>query len=294
MLRKLISKSRFPRFALLYVINLHDRFYRAALAATDGPNFYKRRLWKRFLTPDPKFLPVPLSPEYEAHLDTLRRDGIVRIEGPVFDEAAARIRDLVTRMQLDGFHRADRVTDYEIDIGWVVPEVVRMMSHSDLCGMFCNYYGRQAYYREHPLLVASSSGNPGVDRSSSHVHCDGYRQITFQLLVKDLGEQDTHLVFFKGSHKEPKLDYSRATENEQLILDYQPMLGTGRAGTLLVFESGSGFHRGKYLPGQRVMLTGVVTSGWLPFKDRERADNDAFSVLAKNDPAHVRSMFVRR
>jgi hypothetical protein len=294
MLRKLISKSRFPRFALLYAANFHDRFQRAALAATDGPDFYKRRLWKRYLTPDPDFVPVSLGAEFDAHLATLRRDGIVRIEGAVFDQAAASLRDLVTRLRLDGFRRPDRVTDFEIDLGFALPEVLQMMSHPDLCGMYCNYYGRQAYYREHPLLVGSSSGNPGVDRSSSHVHCDGFRQLTFQFLVKDVSEQDTHLIFYKGSHREPKLDYRRVTENEQLIHEYQPILGAGRAGTLWVFESGSGFHSGKYLAGQRVMLTGVITSGWLPFKDRLRADEDAFSVLGKDSPRHVRDMFIRR
>jgi hypothetical protein len=291
MLRKFLSKTPFLRFVLLYAANMTDRSKRATIAATDGPTFYKRRLWKRFLTPDPAFKAVPLSPEFQRHLDTLREDGIVFIRG--FDETAQGLRDVIEELGLSGCRRDDRVTDYEIDVGFASPAVMKMLTNSDLTGLFCNYYGRQAYYREHPLLVGMSSGAKGVDRSSSRVHCDGYRQLTLHLLVKDLSASDTHLTFYKGSHKEPKLDYTRVPENSKLVAGEHAVLGTGQAGTLVLFDSGSGYHSGEYLPGQRILLSSVVTSGWIPFADPRRSDLDVLQGQYSSKPPHVRAMFDR-
>jgi hypothetical protein len=168
-----------------------------------------------------------------------------------------------------------------------------MLADPQLCGLFCNYYGRQAYYREHPLVLASSAGDEGVDRSSSRVHCDGYRQLTMQLLVNDTSDEDSHLVFYAGSHATPKLDVNRDQSNINLVDSYRPVLGTGRSGTLVLFDSGAGYHCGVYKPGQRVILTQVVTSGWLPFKDRMREDSDALRGLRERFPPHVRAAFER-
>jgi hypothetical protein len=292
MLRSLVSKWGFGRFALLYVANCSNRYLRAALAATDGPDFYKRRLWSRYLTPDPRFKPIPLSPEFEVYLETLRRDGIVMIEG-AFDGTAAAMRALVEALELTNHRRLDDVIDYEIDLGFAHPEVLRMLAHADLCGMLCNYFSRQARYREHPRLVAMSAGAAGVDRSSSRVHCDGYRQITLHLLVNDVTPSDTHLVFYKRTHRQPKLNYTRVPENSKLVDVRDAMFATARAGTLVVFDSGSGYHQGAYTPGQRILLGLVVTTGWLPFQDPSRVDADVFRAIGERQPPHVRAMFAR-
>ncbi|MFL6601425.1 MAG: hypothetical protein ACJ8R9_08840 [Steroidobacteraceae bacterium] len=292
-LRNLAAKSKLARFAVRYAENLDNRYLRAAIAATDGPAFYKRRLWKRYLTPDPAFQPAPLTPEFRGYLEQLREEGIVNIAGH-FEPVAARLRSLIDEMALTGYRRQDDVTDWLVDVGFVVPEVMRMLTDPQLCGLFCNYYGRQAYYREHPCISGMSAGAPGVDRSSSHVHCDGYRQLTLHLLLNDVSATDTHLIYYAGTHKDSKLNYERVTGTSKLVEGARTVLGTGRAGTLAVFDSGSGYHRGDYRPGQRYLLQCVVTSGWLPFKDRIREDADALRGVSGTLPAHVRAMFERR
>lgn len=292
-LSAIASTLNFARFAYRYAAHFDDRFTRAAIAATEGPKFYKRSLWKRYLTPDPAFQPIPLTAEFQRYLEQFREEGIITISGH-FEETAQRLRELLDEMELTGLRRQDSVTDYEIDVGFTLPAVIRMLAHPQLCGLFCNYYGRQAYYREHPLLVGMSSGATGVDRSSSRVHCDGYRQITLHLLVNDVGAEDTHLIYYTGTHKQPKLDYTRVPQNSSLVADAPTKLGTGRAGTLTVFDSGSGYHSGEYKPGQRILLSVVVTTGWLPFKDPLRSDEDILRGVGGRQPAHVRAMFERR
>jgi hypothetical protein len=293
MLRSLVARSKGARFAFRYAANLDNRYLRAAIAATDGPGVYKRRLWRRYLTPDPTFKPVALGPVFQRHLEKLREDGIVIIEG-IFEAPVKRLRELVDGWQLSGYRRSDDVTDFVVDVGFAVPEVTQMLCHPELCGLLCNYYGRQAYYREHPSVVAMSAGDSGVDRTSSHVHCDGYRQLTMNLLLNDIDPGDTHLIYYRGSHKEPKLDYERVAETLNRVENFPATLGTGRAGSLILFDSGSGYHRGEYRSGQRVQLNEVVTTGWLPFKDRLREDSDVLRVAGDRQPAHVRAMFDRR
>jgi hypothetical protein len=292
-MRKLISKSKIARFAFNYAKNINSRFGRAAAVAIDGPTFYKRRLWKRYLSPDPSFKPISLTPLFQGHLETLREDGIVAIEG-IFDQTAASLRELLQKMDLSAYRRRDSVTDFEIDIGFAVPEVMHMLSHPELCALFCNYYDRQAYYREHPVLLGMSAGANGVSRSSSLVHCDGYRQLTLHLLVNDTTAADTHLVFYTGTHKEPKLDYTRVADTGKRMEGLPTKLGTGRAGTLIVFDSGSGYHSGEYRDGQRVLLSLVVTTGWLPFSDPSRFDLDVLRAVRDRQPVHVQAMFERR
>lgn len=290
-LRGLISKSGMLRLAFNYARNLDNRYLRTAILAIDGPTVYKRRLWKRYLTPDPAYQPVPLSPEYQGFLEQLRTEGIVSI--PKFESVAARLRSTIDELGLTDHHREDNCTDWVVDIGFTVPEVVRMLADPQLCGLFCNYYGRQAYYREHPSIAGMSSAHPSVDESASHVHCDGYRQLTFMLLLNDISAQDTHLIFYAGTHKEPKLNYERDAGTQKRVEGCRTVLGTGRAGTLLVFDAGSGYHCGRYLPGKRLILRGVVTTGWLPFKDQVRQDSDAL-LAVKGAPTFVRAMFERQ
>lgn len=291
-LRSLVSRSKTARFLYRYATHIDNRFQRTAIPAIDGPAFYKRRLWKRYLTADPAFQPIPLGPAFQRHLEALREDGIVTIKG-LFVDTAARVREFLDAMELTGYRRQDEVTDFFVDLGFVIPEVMRLLCHPDLCGLFCNYYGRQAYYREHPSVEGMSAGAQGVDRTSSHVHCDGYRQITMFLLVNDVSPADTHLIYYRGTHKEPKLEYERVADTTKLVKDCEAVLGTGHAGDLIVFDSGSGYHRGEYLPGQRVIVTTVVTTGWFRFKDPLRRDEDALRVVLRQHPPHVQSMFER-
>lgn len=291
LLRPIVSRSKLAHFALNYTANYDNRFQRATIAATDGPGFYKRRLWKRYLTPDPAFGPIALGPVFQRHLEKLRTDGFVAIEG--FGETASRLRQLLAEMGLADYRRFDDVIDYVVDVGFVVPEVMRLLCHPELCGLLCNYYGRQAYYREHPTVVAMSSGATGIDRSSSHVHCDGYRQITMTLLLNDVTPSDTHLIYYRGTQAEPKINYERVADNAKQVAGCEGILGTGRAGTLILFESGSGYHRGEYVSGQRVTLNEVVTTGWLPFRDPLRLDEDVIRIPRDRHPPHVNAMFER-
>lgn len=226
-LRSLVSRSKTARFLYRYATHIDNRFQRTAIPAIDGPAFYKRRLWKRYLTADPAFQPIPLGPAFQQHLETLREDGIVTIKG-LFVDTAARVREFLDAMQLTGYRRQDEVTDFFVDLGFVIPEVMRLLCHPELCGLLCNYYGRQAYYREHPSVEGMSAGAQGVDRTSSHVHCDGYRQITIFLLVNDVSPADTHLIYYRGTHREPKLEIRKGSRHNQASEGLRGSAGDGQ------------------------------------------------------------------
>lgn len=282
-MRSLLSRSKLATFAYRY-LRARTTYERRAAVAIDGPQWVKRRLWRQYLTPDPAYQPVPL-PTYQRHLETLRSDGICFIGG--FEDSAAKLRALLDQLGLTGYRRQDRVTDFEFDAGLSAPGLLPFLTHPELCGLICNYYGRQARYREHPMLVGMSEGAAGVERSSGRVHCDGYRQLTIHLLLNDLTAADTHMVYYTGTHREPKLDYTRVARE----MTGDSALGIGRAGTLVLFDSGSGYHQGRYLAGQRLLLSGVITTGWLPFKDPQREDLEALQGLTLEP--WVRGMFVR-
>ena len=285
------ARSKVATFAYRYAMGIHSRYQRAAVLSTDGPTFYKKHLWKRFSASDPAFEPVSLSPEFNAHLDRLGSHGITLIENR-YAGLARHLRGLLDDLGLTQFSHPEFVTDYCVDIGFVIPEVIQFFADAELCGLLCNYYGRQAYYREHPFISAMSAKEGAIDLAS-HVHCDGYRQISLQLLLNDIAAQDTHLVYYGGSHREVKFDCERVPQTQDKVAGVEPILGIGKAGTLVAFDSGSGYHQGVYLSGQRVCLVGMVTGGWLPFKDPKRKDSDAARALLKDRPTHVQRMFDR-
>jgi len=65
-LSKVAASSKVLRFAVRYARNLNSHYWRKATLAIDGPTVYKRRIWKRYLTPDPAFQPISLSPSFKA------------------------------------------------------------------------------------------------------------------------------------------------------------------------------------------------------------------------------------
>jgi hypothetical protein len=293
-LKSFVARSKIATFAYRYAKGIDSRYQRAAVLSTDGPGFYKKNLWRPYSVPDPTFEPIPMSPEFTGHLERMRSQGITLIENR-YAELAGRLRTLLDGLELTHFRRMDSAVDFYVDIGFVLPEVIQFFADAELCGLFCNYYGRQAYYREHPFLLGNSAAESAVELAS-HVHVDGYRQISLQLLLNDITEEDTHLVYFGGSHKDVKYDCERVPQTVEKVAGQAgvaPILGIGKAGTLVAFDSGSGYHQGVYLDRQRVCLVGMVTAGWLPFKDPKRKDSDALRVLLKDRPTHVRRMFER-
>jgi hypothetical protein len=70
----------------------------------------------------------------------------------------------------------------------------------EICALICNYYGRQAYYRDNPTVLKEWWDEGSVAPISGMFHSDGYRQISFMLILKDCTTADTHMELAKGSH----------------------------------------------------------------------------------------------
>lgn len=120
----------------------------------------------------------------------------------------------------------------------------------DLVG---SYYGRQAYLRNFPMLINTEFKEKEETDFQEHFHLDGgTRQVSCIFLIEDLDEEMTCTEFASRSHREflPISHYLDRwkIDNAEIQRKYEIVRLCGKAGDLIVFDAGNGYHRGRFVP----------------------------------------------
>jgi len=265
----------------------HLRFWRSLVSAVkqpggrhgvrsvlllSSPAFVRQFAWRHYVSPRPDYQPVPLSREAGRELERLRQDGIVAV-GRDFGGLADYVREryLASDFELpaDSPLRANGL-QVSHSVSFADRRLHEVLFDPEICGMVCNYYGRQAYYRDNPTVhkeYAAPSAKPLV---SGVFHSDSYRQLSFMLLLSDLTENDTHMEFARGSHRDQQPSYDRTRIDQQAVpREFEIVHLIGKKGTLFVFDT-EGLHRGAYHQETRREIFHVnMTTGTWPFTNEK-------------------------
>ncbi|MDC1004976.1 hypothetical protein OAQ34_05060 [Opitutales bacterium] len=120
----------------------------------------------------------------------------------------------------------------------------------DLIG---SYFGRQPYLRNFPMLLNTEFEKKEETDVQEHFHLDGgTRQVSCIFLIDDLDEEMTCTEYASRSHREflPISHYLDRwkIDNAEIESKYEIVHLCGKAGDLVVFDAGNGYHRGKFVP----------------------------------------------
>lgn len=261
--------------------------------AMHGHRTMRRLLWKRYAERAADFRPLPLSSRGESYLAALRSRGMFK-SATDYSALADYINERYLREQ-DALPKDAPLRRIGLTISHAVTfsdrQLHSLLFDPELCAVLSNYYGKQPFYRDNPT-VHRSVFTPGAKLDVSAVyHSDGYRQISFMLLLNDLSEVDTHMQYAAESHRTQQATYDRSAIDQRAVEDAFDIVDlVGPKGTLYVFDT-EGLHRGQYFVGTARSIFHVnVTTGVIPFTDRkyDRIE-DIFSDPA-SVPVHVREM----
>jgi hypothetical protein len=256
-----------------------------------SPRPIRRMAWARYVQPDPAFTPPAASTRVDRDLAALRRDGVIRVErdfSALADYVRERYLSADWTLAVDDTRRKNGL-EVSHAVSFADERLHELFFDADLCALVCRYYGRQAFYRDNPTVHKELTRPESTPLISGVFHSDGYRQISFMLLLNDLAISDTHMEYAKGSHAQQQPSYERNEIDQAAVArEFEIVHLIGPKGTLYVFDA-EGLHRGAYhRGGQRQMLHVNITTGTLPFTDEKY---DALSAVFRDPPRvppHVR------
>lgn len=260
-------------------------------------------VWKFFYTPDSNRPSVDISSEGRGWQSQLEENGIVVLEGK-FPELADYLEAeyfsrLNGEMPMGGFPhlKPDPVTERTKNMGTRTGRIDfsdrkldPILFDADLLGIIYNYYRRQPFYRHRPTLAANqaTSGDFAKQEIQTKYHIDLFRQVSFMFLCNDVTVDDTHLQYAAGSHTEWRKNWDRFSyTDEDIEKRYRIIDAVGPKGTLIVFDAGSGYHRGLHKPNtvRKILHTNITTGHYLNVEESlPRSDWAALS----GKPEYVR------
>lgn len=200
---------------------------------------------------------VPLSPVGQSLLEEFRRNGIIRV-----DEKFEAIADYLRREYFEvletGGSNPFVVTQntnksekaqwnaLNANISFRDPQLAPLFFDPDLNGVLRNYYGRQPYFRNQPLLQRIDTTD-ATERTLTNglYHVDHLHQVSIMFLVSRVTEDGLHMRYAAGSNRRLRLE--GYYDEREVEARYPIVKVTGEPGTLFMFDT-AGIHRAKYIP----------------------------------------------
>ncbi len=208
---------------------------------------------------------IGLSDTGSRWLETLRRDGIVRIEEERFRRLADYVEETYFAQLQQGSPLSDGTgrplfvkdinkaaykdggTEISSIISFKDPVLATLFFDSDLHVVLYNYYHRQPYFRNQPVLQKIHYDGQRPHLSNGNWHVDNLHQVSIMFLISDVTERDTHMQYAIGSHTRV---WPVGTYPESLVAQrgWSVFEATGLKGTFFLFDAG-GIHRANYVGG---------------------------------------------
>lgn len=233
-----------------------------------------------------------LSPVAARWVETLRRDGIVRLEGsPWTLDESTRFDELPRQQDVPESYRATGVKVLR-ELSFRQASLVSVLLNPDLHACLWHYLGRPYFVRNHPVyqeIEVRPEDVPEEERGN-RFHVDGLGQLSVMVLLSPTRESDPHMQYALGTHRRAVWRYGLVLSPEQaerMALSARKLACVGPAGTAYLFDA-FGVHRRLVKPGKRKMLHLNFTTG-LNLKPMV----ESFADWPELDlaPAHVRSAF---
>lgn len=240
-----------------------------------------------------------------------RRNGILRVEEPVFQEAVEYLDRVYFKPLEEGrgvagialadqalfaeennpLHYKEGGTEINVNISFKDPHLAPLLFHPDLNGVLYNYYRRQPYYRNQPLLQKISYSGKLPPLSNSNWHVDYTHQVSIMLLVSDVTQEDTHMQYAIGSHKKIRRVGNFSADVLEKEGGYPVLDVVGRKGTLFMFDAG-GLHRACYKAAthRKILHLNMTTGHHITDQRFDRLEN--WPALATY-PSYSRRMMDR-
>ena len=223
-------------------------------------SFIKREKIRYNLIYKNKIPKLELSQESIKIYNDLKYDGITKIEGKftyVADYLNKEFGQLLDGKEeshekvlknLSNIFKSGRKRFYLISFKDEILE--SMFFDKNIISAIYNLYRHQPYYRSYPQLEYNSYNDDIEKDIASIFHIDrGIFQLSFQLLLNDINENDTHLQYAVGSMKN-RIDIDRYSFSQKKIPNkYKIRNAIGKKGTLYIFNAGTGLHRANYKNG---------------------------------------------
>lgn len=281
------------RFWRLLAVAIAQRKGRVrSVLLLSSPSFVRALAWRHYVSPAADYRTLALSSQAQGYLARLRQDGIVKVERD-FSDLAEYIRDRYFAAQFelprDSPLRANGL-QVSHSVSFADRRLHEVLFDPEICAVVCNYYGRQAYYRDNPTVHKEHAAPSAKPLISGVFHSDSYRQISFMLVLSDLAETDTHMEFAKGSHRAQQPSYDRTQIDQDAVLrEFEIVHVVGKKGTLFIFDT-EGLHRGAYHRDTRREIFHVnMTTGTWPFTDDKYDSLASIFPDPQAVPEHVRN-----
>ena len=260
-------------------------------------------IWGYYYQPNKKCPTVQISQRSEELLVELKKNGIVKypicfkevaesLDQKFFPLLDSKMVNTPSFQSLDMGERGQRTGTCLGQLSFTNPLLENILFDSEICGLLYNYYQRQPYYRNRPVIGWNRpKTNITVNEQvSAKYHIDYYKQISLMLLINDLDVQTTHMQYALGSVKSSRKIWDRSLINEKEIENQYEILDcVGPKGTLYIFDAGNGYHRGKYFPGtERKFFHINVTTGHSMGHEGEVGLNEF--THKKDFPLHIKKM----
>lgn len=210
-------------------------------------------------------LPYSPDPDFdEGYLEEFRKKGFVVIPGfnknlaesvrrEVFESGSAPLSDT------DFFevHSSDRISRLGRKLSSYLYPTSKycfdLLCSGLIVDLVGSYFGRQPYLRNFPMLLNTEFEKKEDTDVQEHFHLDGgTRQVSCIFLIEDLDEEMTCTEYASRSHREflPISHYLDRwkIDNAEIESKYEIVHLCGKAGDLVVFDAGNGYHRGKFVP----------------------------------------------
>ena len=142
-------------------------------------------------------------------------------------------------------------------------------------------------YRNHAQIMSHSRSSKTVQRSSEIAHIDGYKQLTCFFMLTEMNQNTSQLYVYPKSHKFKSYNYNRAINIEDHMKAKEFGI-TAKRGDLVIFNSGSLWHKGFSRENKRIIMNFILTTGWIPTPDREDYDADYLQIKLQNEESFIK------
>ena len=205
---------------------------------------------------------VVISPTMKKYQDELIKTGLVKIPN-MFIELSDYINkeyfEKAENNSINQWHK-DTMNKRQKDMGRTISlqisfsdkKLKNLFFNDDLIGIVYNYYKRQPYYRNLPILAKQEDNNTHKLDIQGKFHLDGgLNQISFMLLTEDISMDDTHMEYALGANNnETPYNIDRFSwKDSDIEQNYDICHLIGKKGTLFIFDAGNGYHRASYKKG---------------------------------------------
>lgn len=262
---------------------------------------------------------LAIPAEIKPIINELKENGIVKYNSSYLEEVSEHVIDnYFNKIMCDGVEEAEaslknnhphlfieesyppgRKNEYTLGgteilhyISFKDEIVSQLFLDEELGKVIYNYYQRQPFYRNMPVIQQLSINENTSLLLNGQWHVDHFRQISLMLLLSDVTEKDTHMQYIMGSHSRknnPGLS-SDGLVNEIIKNDSSKIYKLiGKKGTLYVFDA-SGIHRAFYRRGstRRILHMNITTGRHIINTKKE--DYQTWDLL-KDKPSYIKKMF---